>query len=218
LHLTRIAILHATDVGGVGFEAAQLADLKALGIVPLTDQSFTEGGADKPPELTAQVLAIKKSGARALISQAGLAIDCIVLAHQMQQVGLHLTWLGNAALAAAETRHGAGALLYGTYAVTDYVPAQSPQALAFNRYSEATLHLPGDFASGYAYDGVQILAKVMRKVGTDPRAIRHGILAIRGYRGVMGTYNFDKHGDGLRQETVVQNVHGRLHVIKVLSF
>ena len=214
LHLRRIAIFHGTDTGGTGFEAALLTDLKALGIVPLTNQSFVEKTAD----LTAQVLAIKKSGATALLSEASFASDFVLLARQMHQVGLHLTWLGTAALPAAETLRGAGALLYGTYAVTDYVPGQSPEAAAFDRYSRAVLHLPGDFASAYAYDGVQILARVMRKVGTAPGAIRRGILNIRGYHGVQGTYNFDRNGDGLRQDTMVQNVQGRLRVVKVLSF
>jgi branched-chain amino acid transport system substrate-binding protein len=80
------------------------------------------------------------------------------------------------------------------------------------------LHLPAEAGSAYAYDGVQILARVMRKVGTNPQAIRRGILALRGYRGVMGTYNFDHNGDGLRQDTIVQNVNGELRVVKVISF
>jgi branched-chain amino acid transport system substrate-binding protein len=58
----------------------------------------------------------------------------------------------------------------------------------------------------------------MRKVGTNPYAIRRGVLGIQGYRGVEGTYNFDHFGDGLHQYTVVQNVQGRLQVVKVLSF
>jgi hypothetical protein len=58
----------------------------------------------------------------------------------------------------------------------------------------------------------------MRKVTTDPQAIRQGNLTIRGYRGATGTYNFDRHGDGLHQYTIVQNVSGHLRVIRVLAF
>jgi branched-chain amino acid transport system substrate-binding protein len=65
---------------------------------------------------------------------------------------------------------------------------------------------------------VKILAKVMRKVTRDPQALRQGILAIHGYRGAMGTYNFDRNGDGLHQYTIVQNVNGHLCVIRVLAF
>lgn len=214
LHLTRIAIIHPDDAGGLGQDAALRSNLKVLGVTPLTDQSFTPGAAD----LTAQVLAIKKSGANALLSGPNVAADTVLLARQMSQAGLHLTWLGNPALAGEETRLAGGKLLYGTYAVTDYVAGQSPEATAFDRLSMKELHLPGDFASAYAYDGVQILARVMRKVGTNHLAIRRGILALRRYRGAEGTYSFDRNGDGLRQDTIVRNVRGRLTVIKVLSF
>jgi branched-chain amino acid transport system substrate-binding protein len=214
LHLTRIAILHDTGVSGSGLKASLLADLRALGVVPLTDQSYPIGTSD----LTAQVLAIKKSGATALITGTSDDKLCVLLARQLHQIGLHVTLLGTAALSTAGTRREAGPLVYGAYAVTPYAPGQSPEAAAFDRYSRATLHLPGDFASAYSYDGMQILARVMRKVGTKPQAIRRAILAIRGYRGVMGTYNFDPNGDGLHQSTVVQNVQGRLRVVKVLSF
>jgi branched-chain amino acid transport system substrate-binding protein len=214
LHQSRVAVLYGNAIATTQGNARLLTDLKALGVTPLVDQAIPT----YPADLTAQVLAIKKSGAAALISLPASIEAPLLLARQMHQVGLHPTWVGNLDLSVEKLVWEGGALLYGTYAVTPYAPDQSPEALAFHRYSEATLHLPGDYVSGYAYDGVQILAKVMRKVGANPQAIRQGILAIRGYHGVMGTYNFDKHGESLRQETVVQNVRGRLRVIKVLTF
>jgi branched-chain amino acid transport system substrate-binding protein len=214
LHQSRVAVLYDNGVAGTSANAELVTDLKALGVTPVADESYTYNASD----LTAQVLAIRKSGATAVISYSTGIGPLLLLAREMHQAGLHLTLLGNANLGSEMLVREGGALLYGTYAVTPYSPDQSPEALAFHRRSEATFHYPGDFASAYAYDGVQILAKVMRKVGTSPRAIRHGILAIRGYRGAMGTYNFDKYGDGLRQQTVVQNVRGHLHVVKVLSF
>jgi branched-chain amino acid transport system substrate-binding protein len=214
LHLTKIAIIHNNDIAGSEEDALLRADLKALAVTPVTDQSFVANTTD----LTAQVLAIRKSGATALIGYVGVSADDVTLGRQMNRVGLHLTWLGSASLSAVAARKPGGALLYGTYAATDYAAGQSPEAAAFDRASQATLNLPGDFASGYAYDGLQILALVMHRVGTNPQAIRHSILAIRGYRGVMGTYNFDRNGDGLHQYTIVQNVQGRLRVVKVLIF
>jgi ABC-type branched-subunit amino acid transport system substrate-binding protein len=135
----------------------------------------------------------------------------------MRQAGVHLTWLGNGILALGATLPGAN-LLHGTYSATDYVAGQSPEAAAFNRDFEAVFHHPTGFPEALTYDGMKILARVMRKVGTNPQAIRRGILATRGYRGAMGTYNFDRHGDGLHQYTIVQNVNGQLRVVKVLSF
>jgi branched-chain amino acid transport system substrate-binding protein len=214
LHLTRIAIIHTNDVAGANGKALLLGDLKALGVTPVTDQSFPNHAAD----LTAQVLAIKKSGATGLISNVIWIEDYLLLAREMHQIGVHLTWLGNPVMSVPPTRQQGGALFYGTYAGTDYVPGQSPEAAAFDKALEAAFHLPGVIGAAYIYDALNILAMVARKAGTDPRAIRSGILAVRGYRGVEGTYNFDRNGDGLRQYTIVQNVQGRLRVIKVLTF
>jgi branched-chain amino acid transport system substrate-binding protein len=167
--------------------------------------------------MTAQLQAINASGATALISYAAFAEDYLVIGRQMKEMGMHLTWLGNPVLATPPVRK-AGALFDRTYSVTDYVRDQSPEAVAFDKLSQATLQLPGDFASAFVYDGVNILAMVMRKVGTDPQAMRQGILAVQGYHGAEGTYNFDSNGDGLHQDTLVQNVQGQLHIIKAFTF
>jgi branched-chain amino acid transport system substrate-binding protein len=216
LHLSRIAIIGANNVAGKEARALLRSHLKKLGVTPVTDQATRS--IPLATDFTAQVLAIKRSGARALISTFPNVSDYLLLARQMHQVGLHLTLLGNPVMSAEVTRRQGGAFFYGTYAATDYAAGQSPEATAFDRLSRSVQHLPGEQGSAYAYDGVQILARVMRQVGTNPQAIRRGILATRGYRGVMGTYNFDRNGDGLRQETMVQNVQGRLRIVKVLSF
>ena len=215
LHASKIALMYNDTPAGREQGALVRHDLRALGITPVTEQTYPILGHD----LTAQVLAIKKSDTRALISFGNQPADYGLLARQMRQAGVHLTaWVGNPVLALTAVLPGYGTLFYGTYAVTDYAAAQSTEATAFDRAFRATFHTPANFASAYTYDGAQILARVIRKVGTDPYAIRQGILAIRGYRGVEGTYNFDRNGDGLHQYTVVQNVRGRLHVVKVLSF
>ena len=55
---------------------------------------------------------------------------------------------------------------------------------------------PDTFAS-WAYDALHVLAQAIRAAGnTDPEAIRKAILAIKGYQGVEGTYQFDENGDG----------------------
>jgi branched-chain amino acid transport system substrate-binding protein len=212
LHLSKIALMVNDDAAGKDAEAMLRADLKALGVTPVAELTWPVMAAD----LTAQVLAIKKSGAKALISVSAEPADFRLLARQMREVGLHLTWLGNPILALAAALPGAE-LLHGTYSATDYVATKSPEAAAFDRAMEAAFHIPAGFPDAYTYDGMQILARVMREVGTNGQAIRRGILAIRGCRGAEGTYNFDRNGDGLHQYTIVQNVKGHLRVIKVLS-
>jgi branched-chain amino acid transport system substrate-binding protein len=213
LHLTRIALLHATDPSAMGTDAGVRADLKVLGVMPVTDQVIP----DKATDLTAQLQAIEASGATVLIS-AGQPADYVLLGRQMRQMHLHLTWLGDTVLGSPVTRKMGGAFLYGAYSATDYVSGQNAEAVAFEKALKARFQLPGAAEAAYVYDGLHILAMVMRTAGTAPQALRQGILAVQGYHGVEGTYNFDRNGDGLHQDNIVQNVQGRLHLIKVFTF
>ncbi len=46
--------------------------------------------------------------------------------------------------------------------------------------------------SGYAWDAVQLIAKAMDKVGSDPKKVRDAIEQTNGYVGVSGIYNMSK--------------------------
>lgn len=198
----------------MGQEAALRADLTAVGITPVTDQAMPATATD----LTPQLQAIQQSGATALVSFSAFPAQYLLLGRQVRQVGLHLTWLGDPVLSTPFIRRQGGALFYGTYAVVDYMPGQSPEAASFDRALQASSHLRGNYLAAYVYDGFKILAMVMRKAGTTPQAIRQGILAIKGYRGAMGTYTFDSNGDGLRQENIVQNAQGQLRLVQTFTF
>ena len=45
---------------------------------------------------------------------------------------------------------------------------------------------------------------------TQPEAVRKAILAIRGYKGAEGEYNFDANGDGLHGYNIVRNEKGTI--------
>ena len=54
--------------------------------------------------------------------------------------------------------------------------------------------------------------------GTEPDKIRNAILGICGWKGVEGTYCFDKNGDGLHGYNIVRNEHGKITYIKYIDF
>lgn len=215
LHLSKIALLHTTEVAGTQAETELLADLQALGVTPVADQPFPVNATD----LTPQLQAIKDSGATGLISYGAFQpADVVLMGRQMRQLGMHLTWLGNSDIISAAALQQGGALLDGIYGTTDYISGQNPEAVAFENALAAAYKLPGNQSDAYAYDALNLLALVMRTAGTSPQAVRTGMLAIAGYHGVMGTYTFDANGDGLHQQTVVQDVQGHLRIVKVLTF
>jgi branched-chain amino acid transport system substrate-binding protein len=58
---------------------------------------------------------------------------------------------------------------------------------------------------------VHVLALAINNAkSTDPAKIRQAILAIKGYKGAEGTYNFDKNGDGLHGYNILKNSGGTI--------
>jgi branched-chain amino acid transport system substrate-binding protein len=52
----------------------------------------------------------------------------------------------------------------------------------------------------------------------EPEAIRNAILAIKDYKGLEGTYELDKNGDGSHGYNVVKNEGGKVVFIKRVDF
>jgi branched-chain amino acid transport system substrate-binding protein len=97
--------------------------------------------------------------------------------------------------------------LWGTYGVADFVEDANPEAKAFGD-AYRKLH-PESPDSGWTFDGLHILAKAINDAhSTEPEKIRSAILAIKGYKGTEGEYNFDENGDGLHGYSIVVNEKG----------
>ena len=58
----------------------------------------------------------------------------------------------------------------------------------------------------------------INNAGTDPAKIRQAILAIKGFNGAEGEYNFDKNGDGLHGYNIVKNDKGTIVFDKHINF
>ena len=52
----------------------------------------------------------------------------------------------------------------------------------------------------------------------EPDKIRAALIAVKGYEGAEGTYNFDKNGDGLHGYNIVKNDNGTIVFDKRIDF
>jgi branched-chain amino acid transport system substrate-binding protein len=215
LKLKKWAIVHATDAFGSGGMKALTEALKAYGISPVV----TQGYASNAQDYTAIVLAIKKSGADVLATYMPSPVDLGIFAKQLRQLGVTIPWIGSPSITGVSARNLAGVALHGTYGVADFTFDASDLTRAFTRkYRERYGIDPDPFAT-WSYDALHILALAMRSAnGTDPEAIRKAILAIRGYQGLEGTYEFDQNGDGLHGYNIVRNENGKLVFLKRVDF
>ena len=215
LKLKKWAIVHATDAFGQGGAKALTEELQALGAAPILDQGYTSNSQDFAPV----VLAVKKSGAEVLGTYMTVPADQAIFAKQLRQLGVNVQWIGSPTTAAVTTRNLAGEALYGSYAVADFNADANEAAREFTkRYRERYGIYPDNFSS-WAYDALHILALAMNNANsTEPEAVRKAILAIKGYKGLEGTYEFDARGDGVHGYNVVKNEGGKIVFIKRVDF
>ncbi|MEO8626961.1 MAG: ABC transporter substrate-binding protein [Betaproteobacteria bacterium] len=215
LKMKKWAIVHATDAFGAGGAKALTDALATLGLKPLLTQGYTSNTQDFAPI----VLAIKKSGADILGTYMTNPADLAIFAKQLRQLGVKIQWVGSPTTATVTAVGLAGEALYGTHAVADFTIGATDTTRAFAKvYRERFGTNPDNFAS-WSYDAVHILARAITNAkSTEPEAIRTAILAIKGYQGLEGPYEFDRNGDGLHGYNVVKNEGGKITFIKRVDF
>jgi branched-chain amino acid transport system substrate-binding protein len=207
--------VHATDAFGQGGAKALTDELQAHGITPVLDQGYTSNSQDFAPV----VLAVKKSGAEVLGTYMTVPADQAIFAKQLRQLGVGVQWIGSPTTVAVTTRSLAGEALYGSYGVADFNSDANDAARAFTRRYRERYGIDPDNFSSWAFDALHILALAMNNAkSTEPEAVRKAILAIKGYKGLEGNYEFDSRGDGVHGYNVVKNEGGKVVFIKRVDF
>ena len=209
------AIVHSTDTFGSGGKKSLEDGLKALGITPVLIQGYTNNTQDFTPV----VLAIKKSGADIIGSYMTNSTDVGIFAKQLRQLGVTAPWVGSASIATDTAMRLAGEALQGTYGIADFSPDANDEAKAFSAAYRAKYKLEPDIYSSWAYDATNVIAQaITNSKSTKPDDIRKGIIALRDFKGVEGTYRFDEAGDGLSGYNVLRNEKGKFVFVKHIEF
>ena len=215
LKLKKWAIVHSTDAFGNGGKNNLVEALKALGVTPVSVQGFTSNSQDFTPI----VLAIKQSGADIVSTYIANSPDVGIFAKQLRQLGVNATWVGSPSLSTDTAMKLAGDALFGTYSIADYAIDSSPETKTYSEKYKAKYKLEADLYSAWAYDAVKLLAlAITNSKSTKPEDIKKALHAIKGYKGVEGTYNFDQNGDGLHGYNIVKNENGKIVFVKHIDF
>jgi branched-chain amino acid transport system substrate-binding protein len=210
------AIVHSTDAFGTAGGKA-LAD--ALAKIDGAKIALDQGYANQSQDFTPVVLAVKQSGADILGSYFTFENDLGIFARQLRQLGVTIPYVGSPSITNVTARKLAGAALYDTYGVADFVEDSSEAAKAFGGAYREIAKVAPDNLSAWTYDAVTVLCTAINKAGkTEPAAIREAILSVRNFQGAEGTYNFDANGDGLHGYNVVRNEKGNIIFEKHIDF
>jgi branched-chain amino acid transport system substrate-binding protein len=209
------AIVHSTDAFGTAGMKNLTEALKGLGVEPVLVQGYPNNSQDFTPV----ALALKRSGADVLGSYMTFEADVAILAKQMRQLGVNITWVGSPSNATTNALKLGGPALYGTYAVVDFNKDSAPPAKDFHAKYEAAYKATPDIFASWPYDAVHILALAINSAKSlEPDKIRAALISVKGYEGAEGTYNFDKNGDGLHGYNIVKNANGTIVFDKRIDF
>ena len=208
------AVVCSSDAFGTGGQKALLAALDKAGLQPALVQPYANQQADFTPV----VLAVKQSDCDILATYFTYEPDLGVFARQIRQLGVRVPWIGSPSIVSPVTRNLAKNALFGTYGIGDFLVDSNDEAKAFTAaYRKAHDGAAPD--SGWTYDAMQILARAINDAKTtEPKAVRAAIIAIKGYKGTEGTYNYDENGDGLRGYNVAKNENGDVVFEKHIEF
>ncbi len=209
------AIVHSTDAFGTAGMKNLVESLKGLGIEPVLVQGYPNNSQDFTPV----ALAVKQSGADVMGTYMTFEPDQGIFAKQLRQLGVTLSWVGSPTTVTSTALKLAGPALYGSYAVVDFNKDSSPVAKEFAAKYEASYKATPDIFASWSYDALHVLAVAVGKANSlEPDKVREAILAVKGYSGAEGTYNFDKNGDGLHGYNIVKNNDGTIVFDKHIDF
>lgn len=189
---TKPAIIYSNDAFGISLKNAVVQGLKQDGITPVTIQSFDDSASD----VSAQVTAVKQSGADALFVEAVSSTGAIVLKTLYQQGVSIPTMVANPILATSVLKLIPAAALKGVYVNADYAPTYSnnPAVQKWVARFEKKYNYTPSWAEAINYAAVKMLAAVVQKYGSSPSEVQQGLKKIQ-YHSIFGTFYSDSEGN-----------------------
>jgi branched-chain amino acid transport system substrate-binding protein len=215
LRLTKIGILHDADAFGTGGADVVTGTLKKDNLTPVRREQYTAGTKD----YTAQLLNIKNAKAEGVVFYTTNPEDVAIVFRQIKELGINWKIVGCPATMSQVVIDLVKDASESAYGVVDYFAEANPQSKTFRDAYLKEYRQEPDFIAAYNYDTLVFLVDAMRRAGTttDRKKIRDTILATRGYKGVMGTYNFTPNGDGIHEINLVQMKGGKPQFIRTIS-
>jgi branched-chain amino acid transport system substrate-binding protein len=210
--LKKIAIIHMTDQYGTGGKDNMVTALKAKGITPATIQAHNAGDKD----FSAQMLAMKRAGAQAMVIFSGATDNGIIL-KQAKQLIPEIKIFQSSVGATKPVMDVAGAAANGTYAVVTYTQ-DNPDAkvqkfvTAFKKKYNSD---PPDFFAPLTYDSVYMVAEALKKANTnDHEKFRDAFRALKNFAGSSGlSYSVAPNGETVSELLLVQMKDGKHTVV-----
>lgn len=195
-------ILYIQNDFGQGGAQTAAKRFEAAGIPVVGMEAYGQNDKD----FSAQLLSLRGKGADAILILDYPQDGALVL-RQAKMLGLKMPLVTSAAaLVPAAMLLLSPADLDGVWGVVDAymdVSADGRMKDYIDRFKAKFGIDPDPYGLSY-YDGAMLMADGMRKVGTDPKALRDWLAAVKGWQGIGHVYSYDARGNGVRDLVVVK--------------
>lgn len=187
-------------------------EFEKYGVKILAAEQIKEGEKDA----TGQLMKIQRSEADTLI---GLTHEpeAAVVVRQVRQLGLNVRIMGFSAWGVPAFTDLAGTAAEGVIAVQGFTPEFQDKAVQqfVKKYEAKWGKAPSDPAQAY-YDGVNVLAGVIKKVGFDNEKIRKGLETLKNVNGVQGKLTADAKHNFSNFSLISQFKGGKWEIIQAI--
>lgn len=220
-NIKKIGVLSVANAFGESGKEQLVKQAPEFGITILKSETF----GDKDTDMTAQLTKIRQDNPDAIVCW-GTNPGPAVIAKNIQQLGIKIPLYQSHGVASPKFIELAGdaaegiLLPTGKILVTDLIPDTDPQKKMLSDYTaayQAKFGTPVSGFGGYAYDGVQILAKALANSNGDKQKIRNNIENLKGYVGISGIFNFtaaEHNGLGPDAFVMVRIKNGKWELVK----
>lgn len=195
-------ILYIQNDFGQGGAQAAAKRFEAAGVPVVGMEAYGQNDKD----FSAQLLSLRSKGADTILI-FNYPQDGALVLRQAKLLGFKMPLVtSSAALVPAAVQLLSPADLEGVWGVVDtFMDASVGGRMKdyVERFKAKFGIDPDPYGLAY-YDGAMLMADGMRKVGTDPKALREWLASVRNWSGIGHVYTYDAKGNGVRDLAVVK--------------
>jgi branched-chain amino acid transport system substrate-binding protein len=193
LDIHKVAILYVNNAFGKALAEIFADSLQKLGGKIVYEGSFQQGATDFRTQLI-KIKQLKPEGVFVpAVGETGYVLK------QAYELGVSAQFLGGSPTESPDVLLEAGKGAEGVIYCHHFDPDSKDSAVT--RFVKNYERLYGRVPEGYAalaYDGLKVIAKVLRECGPNRDAIKDSLYKVQNFPGVTGLTSFDDHGDVIK--------------------
>jgi branched-chain amino acid transport system substrate-binding protein len=201
LGLKRAAVMYINNAFGVSMAKVVKETFEKLGGEIVLYEAHTQGGTD----FRSQLGKVKTAKPDTIFLES-YYMESGLIVKQAKELGITgIRWISYAGVQQPQFIDIAGEAGEGFICTVAGWDPDDPRPIVknFKKNIKAKYNVEGEMYSAMTYDGIKLLAEVMRKHGTTSDDIRRGLHEVRDFDGVTGAnVNFDKDGMVVKKLTL----------------